>query len=175
MTRNRRRFDSFFTGLLRLVYLAALAPLAASANELEGRITRIIDGDTLVITDSAQRPHTIHLLGADAPELVQDFGQQSKTSLSAQALNQQALAECAEQDRYGHDLCIVRIRNKDIGLMQVRQGMAWWHQKHVLRQTPPMRNLYQQAEFNAKIRRFGLWSGKNPTPPWNWRHGRLEE
>ena len=27
----------------------------------------------------------------------------------------------------------------------------------------------EQAEFQAKIRRRGLWAGKNPVPPWDWR------
>ena len=175
MARFRRLRENFLPGLIRLLCLALMCSVTAQAKELEGRITRIIDGDTLVITDGSLSPHTVHLFGADAPELVQDFGPQSKTSLSALALNQPARAQCVARDRYGHELCVVLIHDKDIGLAQVTNGMAWWHQKHVLRQTPPTRRLYQQAEFNAKIRRFGLWSGKNPTPPWNWRHGRLEE
>jgi len=28
-----------------------------------------------------------------------------------------------------------------------------------------------EAEFEAKIRRAGLWSEKAPTPPWEWRRG----
>jgi endonuclease YncB( thermonuclease family) len=29
----------------------------------------------------------------------------------------------------------------------------------------------EHAEFEAKIRRAGLWSEKPPAPPWEWRRG----
>ena len=157
-----------------LIFLALLS-ITARADTLEGRVTGISDGDTLVLSDRALQQHTIHLFGTDAPELTQDFGQKARTSLSALALNQTATARCSERDRYGHELCVVFVRGKDIGLEQIRTGMAWWNQGHVLRQTTQDRSAYQHAEFNAKIRRMGLWNSKNPTPPWNWQHGRLEE
>ena len=161
--------------LKRLLCLAALFSATANANELAGRVTRVVDGDTLVVSDSSHLPTTVHLFGIDAPELAQEFGQQSRTGLSALALGQSIQAQCVEQDRYGHELCVVWIRGKDVGLEQIGNGMAWWNQKHALRQSPQTRSLYRQAEFNAKIRRFGLWRGKNPMPPWNWQGERLEK
>ena len=155
--------------------MLALLTCGVRADSLEGRVTRIIDGDTLTLLDNAHQPHTIHLFGIDAPELTQDAGHKAKTSLSAQALNQPASAQCHAKDRLGHDLCILYINGQDIGLEQIRTGMAWWNQRHALQQTVQLRSVYQQAEFNAKIRRFGLWNSKNPTPPWEWPHGRLEE
>nr|MBP8163714.1 thermonuclease family protein [Propionivibrio sp.] len=51
----------------------------------------------------------------------------------------------------------------------VRTGMAWWNPQHTSLQSTQERADFQQAEFNAKIRRFGLWNSKNPVPPWQWR------
>ena len=158
-----------------LLILLAVLSVTARAETLEGRVTEVSDGDTLTLSDLELRPQTIHLFGIDAPELGQDFGPKARSSLSALAFNHTAKAHCTAHDRYGHALCVVYVQGKDIGLEQIRTGMAWWNQGHVLRQTAQDRSIYQQAEFNAKIRRLGLWNSKNPTPPWNWRHGRLEE
>jgi endonuclease YncB( thermonuclease family) len=57
-----------------------------------------------------------------------------------------------------------------IGLEQLRAGMAWYRQENA-QQTAQERAEYEHAEFNAKIRRLGLWNTMNPTPPWDWRHG----
>ena len=105
-----------------------------------------------------------------------DFGQKAKTSLSAMAFDQPATADCRTRDRYQREICVVTVAGKDVGLEQVLAGMAWWFQRYTSNQTPQERADYQQAEFNAKIHRFGLWNSKNPTPPWDWRKGmRLEE
>jgi len=34
------------------------------------------------------------------------------------------------------------------------------------------RNGWKKLEQDAKEARRGLWSGKNPTPPWKWRQKR---
>lgn len=175
MNHAKRSAVHFFRPLHGLVLTLALLSAVIRADTLEGRVTRIIDGDTLTLSDNAQRPRTIHLFGIDAPELTQDYGNKAKASLSARAINQAASARCHAKDRYEHDLCVLSIRGQDIGLEQIRAGMAWWNQRHALQQTAQVRSEYQQAEFNAKIRRLGLWNSKNPTPPWEWPLGRLEE
>ena len=38
---------------------------------------------------------------------------------------------------------------------------------------PPQRYEFEQAQFSAKNRRLGLWSHRNPAPPWEWRKGKL--
>ena len=158
-----------------VIVLAVWLGAPALAQSVEGIIVSVVDGDTLLVTDGTGHQRMIDLFGIDAPELRQEFGAQARTVLSALALNQAAVIECREQDRRGRDRCVVFIRGSDLGLAQVRAGMAWWNQFHLLRQTQAEQALYQQAEFNAKIRRLGLWNSKNPQPPWEWRQGRPDE
>lgn len=143
---------------------------AVQADELLGRVVAIADGDTLTLLDSNNTQHKIRIAGIDAPEKAQDFGQRSKTSLSALAFNQQATADCRKRDRYQREICVVIVGGKDVGLEQIRTGMAWWYRQYAAEQTAQERIDYELAEFNAKIHRLGLWSSKNPTPPWEWRH-----
>ena len=157
------------------VILLALLPPASHAETLAGRVVSIVDGDTLTLADTRNFPHTIRLLGIDAPELAQDYGQAARTTLSALAANQDAAADCRLIDQQLRTLCVVTIGGVDVGLEQIRRGSAWWYPPHNAPLSAKERADYEQAEFMAKIHRLGLWNSKNPTPPRDWRHGRPDE
>jgi endonuclease YncB( thermonuclease family) len=160
--------------LLRIaILLVQLLTTTAQAEILSGLIVSIADGDTLMLADTSKQVQTIRLLGIDAPEITQDFGRKAKTALSALAFNQQAIADCKIENRI--KLCVVVVGAHDIGLEQIRNGMAWWYKQHSAQQSAKERADYEQAEFTAKIHRLGLWNSKNPAPPWDWRHGRPDE
>ena len=158
-----------------VIVLSLLTTVSAHAEIITGRVVGIADGDTLTLLDATHQQHKIRLIGIDAPEKAQDFGQKAKTSLSAMAFNQDATAECRKRDRYRREICVVSVGGKDVGLEQVRMGMAWWYRQFAKEQTTQERTDYEQAEFMAKIHRYGLWTSKNPIPPWDWRHGRSAE
>lgn len=152
-----------------LVLVSILLALPASSAELIGRIVGITDGDTLTLLDAARQQHKIRLAGIDAPESHQPFGQRSKTNLSALAFNKEVIADCTKVDKYKRLICKVAVNGIDINLEQVKAGMAWHYKQYAREQTLRDREDYEVAEFNAKIRRFGLWADKNPEPPWEWR------
>lgn len=147
-----------------------LVSATAQADTITGRVVAIADGDTLTILDGTSQQHRIRVAGIDAPEKAQDFGQRSKTSLSAMAYNQTATADCPKRDRYNRGVCKIIVNGQDLGLEQVRAGMAWWYKQYSREQSPQDRADYEQAEFQAKTRRVGLWDSTNPVPPWEWRH-----
>lgn len=152
---------------LGLALALALFSTTVTAETIDGRVHSVVDGDTLIVIDTVSHLREVHLLGIDAPALTQPFGQNARTALSAPAANQPLRADCRKLGTL--DVCRVWIGGKDVALELVRAGMAWWNPQHVSQQTDPERADYQQAEFNAKIRRFGLWNAKNPVPPWQWR------
>jgi endonuclease YncB( thermonuclease family) len=171
---------------IRLVLLAGI--LAASpgvlAEVLLGRVVAIADGDTLTVLDAANTQHRIRIQGTDAPEKAQPFGQRSRQNLGALAFGKEARVEWDKKDRYRRIVGKVLVeppdapcRGKpdcpttlDVGLAQIQAGLAWWYRKYAKEQSPEDQRRYEQAEFEAKIRRSGLWSEKNPMPPWEWRH-----
>ena len=154
---------------LSLMILFGGLALVAHAETLNGRISAISDGDALILVDATNRQHPIRLLGIDAPDLGQDFSQPAKTALSALAFNQTANADCRLRDRRMREVCIVQVGALDLGLALIAAGAAWNAPQHSAQLTPLERGDYEHAEFNAKIRRFGLWNSKNPMPPWDWR------
>lgn len=155
---------------LEIILLSLLLPIAVHAADLTGRIVSIADGDTVTLLDQFNQQHKIRLKGIDAPEAHQPFGQKSKANLGAIAFNKDVIAECGKPDKYKRQICKVIIGSVDANLEQVKAGMAWHYKKYANEQSPNDREHYEIAEFNAKIRRLGLWADKNPVPPWEWRH-----
>jgi len=143
--------------------------LSAHALTITGRVVGIADGDTLTLLDSNQQQHKIRLRGIDAPENAQPFGQKSKSNLSALVFNREVVAECSKKDRYQWEICKIVVNGVDANLEQVKAGMAWWYRDYAQEQAPKDREDYEIAEFQAQSSRKGLWSEKNPLPPWEWR------
>jgi len=157
-------------GFLFLLLISSRVP----AETLTGRIVGISDGDTLTLLDAKRVQHKIRVAGIDAPEKKQPFGEKAKSSLSALTYNRSAEADCRKIDRYRRNVCVVFVGGMDVGLEQIKAGMAWWYQQYARDQTKRERIDYEHAESLAKLRRFGLWNNANPTPPWEWRHDRRQ-
>jgi endonuclease YncB( thermonuclease family) len=129
----------------------------------------ITDGDTITLLDSANRQHKIRLGGIDAPERGQPFGNVSRQHLAGLTIGKQAEADCPKVDRYERLVCRVLVDGKDVALAQLNAGLAWWYRKYANEQPPQERLTYEAAEDKAAVDRIGLWTDKNPVPPWEWR------
>jgi endonuclease YncB( thermonuclease family) len=129
----------------------------------------VTDGDTITILDRDKRQHKIRLNGIDAPEKGQPFGDRSRQHLASLVFDRNVRAECHKRDRYGRDVCKVLDGSRDVGLEQIRAGLAWWYRAYASEQTPEDQAAYERTEQDAKAREFGLWREPNPGPPWEWR------
>jgi endonuclease YncB( thermonuclease family) len=123
------------------------------------------------VLDDAKTPHKIRFAGIDAPEKGQAFGERSTQSLSALVFQKQIEARCHKKDRYGREVCAANVSLRDIGLEQIRRGMAWHYKEYQQEQTTQERLVYRDQEESAKGRRAGLWKDAKPVPPWEWRKG----
>lgn len=149
--------------------LAALLAHPAHAEQRRGKVVGVADGDTLTLLDEQRRQHRIRLDGIDAPERSQPFGQRARQSLASMAHGREALAECPKTDKYGRSVCRVVVDGIDVGLEQVRRGLAWHYVRYAHEQSPLAREEYARAEQQARGERSGLWSYRDPTPPWDYR------
>lgn len=170
---NRFECAAVFRRLSVAVLWALLTvnAIAGSVEPVRGRVVAVADGDTLTLLDENKVEHRIRLSGIDAPEKRQAFGERAKIAMSGRAFGRDAEAECRKVDRYQRRICVVRVDGKDLGLAMLEGGFAWWYRKYAAEQPKAERDAYEVAEFNAKASRVGLWSDKNPTPPWDWRRG----
>jgi len=156
-----------------LLLAAALAacPVFAASWVVEGRVVGISDGDTITVLDDSKTQHKIRIAGIDAPEKGQAFGERSKQSLSALVFQKSIEARCHKKDRYGREVCLIYVNRRDVGLEQIRTGMAWWYREYAHEQATQERLVYRDEEDAAKAARRGLWSDPKAIPPWAWRKG----
>lgn len=141
-----------------------------SADELRGTVVAISDGDTLTVLDAFRRQHRVRLAAIDAPERRQAFGTKSRENLSELTFRKDVIVELRKSDKYGRVLGRVLVAGQDVGLAQIRAGMAWHYLAYAKEQTPLNRIAYSEAESEARRLRLGLWSAPNPQPPWEFRH-----
>ncbi len=158
---------------MRLLFLALLAHLClpATAGQLLGTVTGVADGDSLYVTDTGNRRHEIRLLGIDAPERGQPYGDAAKRSLERLVYLQSVRVDWQKRDQYGRLLGkLTTSTGEDAGHNQIRSGLAWWNRKYAHDQDSEDAIRYREAEFLARKKRVGLWSQNNPMPPWRWRY-----
>jgi endonuclease YncB( thermonuclease family) len=161
------RLFPFFVGL---VLQASL--IACWSQTIDGRVVSVSDGDTLTVLDSNKTQHKIRLVGIDAPEKAQAFGQRSKQSLSDLVFNRLVTVETTKRDRYGRELGKVLVGTLDANLEQVKRGMAWHYKAYEREQSSQDRQAYTEAEAAARGARKGLWEDAQPVPPWEFRRNR---
>lgn len=140
------------------------------AKPFPGAFVGTADGDNLTILDGFNKQHRIRLSGIDAPEKAQPFGERSKQNLARLVLNRPAMADCPKRDRYGRQVCVVRVNDADVALGQLAAGLAWWYRRYAAEQTPQDRKTYAEVEQEAQEIRRGLWQDRDPIPRWEWRH-----
>ena len=154
---------------LLLFALCQLSFLAV-AGELSGLVVGVSDGDTIKVLDDSQRVHTIRLMGIDAPEKAQAYGQRSKQSLSDLIYRQKVLVEWSKRDKYGRTVGkVLTPEGTDICLEQITKGMAWHYKKYAGEQSAADQVQYSDAEKMARESQVGLWQDDMPVPPWVWR------
>lgn len=144
------------------LFLAGSA--AGLAEPTEGRLTRIIDGDTLSI-QVGNAPATFRLWGIDAPEREQAFGEQTAKAVEMLVLRKRVKVEPKSDDRYGRKLAEVYLPDgRSLGSLLVQAGYAWWY-----RQYAPGAKELERFETEAKAKKRGLWRATKPSAPWEFR------
>lgn len=134
-----------------------------------GLVIGVADGDTITVLDADNKQIKVRLAGVDAPEKKQAFGARSKLHLSEQVYKRIVTLECGKQDRYRRHVCIVLRDGRDMNLLQVKVGLAWWYRKYSTEQSFGDRQAYEASESKARAARVGLWVDANPVPPWDFR------
>ncbi len=153
------------------VIFALLSFLSAIgyADTFSGRVVSVADGDTVTVLTAENHQERVRLGAIDAPEKGQAFGQVSKQAMSDLVFNKQVDVDWYKRDRYHRIVGTVRINGLDVGLQQVKSGLAWHYKKYAFEQTVADRAEYEAEENSARSARRGLWIDPEPVPPWDWR------
>ena len=163
----------FFTNTFVIIFILNISFVRA---DFIAKVQRVVDGDTVHVVNKAGKKFKVRLTGIDAPEKNQPYGLASTYKLTEMLINKWVLLKSKPNngniysiDRYNRVLAKVIYDGRDINLFQVSSGYAWHFKRYQKQQSPLDRELYSEAELNAKKKKLGLWDEKNPVAPWKWR------
>lgn len=142
--------------------------MAAQTGSATGKVVGVSDGDTLKLLSEGRKQIKVRLEGIDAPEIGQSFGNNAKQALSELVFGKTVRLVVSTTDDYGRQIAQVYAGDVWVNLAMVEKGMAW--QYTLYSRDPGLR----QAEARARAERAGLWKDRDPTPPWDFRHGKVK-
>jgi len=156
-----------------LLVLSACSPvLSQPVEDLNGRVVRVSDGDSLWI-ESADRFEwlQVRLYGIDAPESewpgmwpAQPYSDEAKKYLVERVAGRQVSVRLKDIDTYGRAVGEVFLDGRSLSRELIQSGLAWWNRKYA-----PADADLRYLQEKAKTAKLGLWAQENPTAPWEHR------
>lgn len=145
----------------KIFNLNAFSVSNVSSKVIEGKVVRVIDGDTVEVLDKFKNKHRIRLYGIDAPESKQDYGQKAREFLASLIASKDVKVLITGTDRYSRNIGKIVFDDKDINAEMVLQGFAWAYEEYSTD--------YVKFQAYAKEHKLGLWQDKHPTKPSEFR------
>lgn len=134
---------------------------------INGKVTKVVDGDTMEITTQENKTFIVRLWGIDSPEKKQSFGIQAKEFIEVKILNQQAEFDLISVGKYDRNIGKLFLRNKenqrvDVAVVLLFNGFAHCSTQNI-------EDPYFTHEYSAKYSKIGLWSEKDAISPRDFR------
>lgn len=177
-TPSSTRLSRLAMGLAAAVALTLGSMSAAHAQyqQIRGQVSRVTDGDTLVIAVGGDSYNIRLGGGVDAPETAhqcnkfgrcarpgQPMSEEARRALEALALNKPAVASCDARS-YSRVVCHVRIDDRDMSTQMAQAGWTWADPRYA-------RADIKALVLQAQAKGLGIWAkmGQAPVAPWTWR------
>lgn len=134
-------------------------------NGLPYEVTKVLSGGVIVVTDANRLEHRVILLGVRAPKLDENFGQESKDSLSNAVIHKFAIIRRRNFTNAAEVIAEVMIDGSNVGLQQILKGMALLVPEQISGLSELEQRQYVEAATIAKVGKYGVWSGKKGVEP----------
>jgi endonuclease YncB( thermonuclease family) len=105
---------------LIIIVFSVCSSLLFANDILNGKVTTVIDGNTLEVVTADAETYRIVLHGIDCPELGQEYGEAAKLHLEKMILSKEIMVEMMGKDRWGNYVAIVFVN--DAGLDGRKRG-----------------------------------------------------
>ena len=156
--------------VLLLLIPFILVPAVLSDDLIAARVVGVADGDNIIALTANNKRIIIKLGGIDCPEIGQAFAQEALQFTSDQCLGKTVKYRIFGIDIYNRIIATVYLEDgRELNLEIIKAGFAWHYKRYSTRPD------YADAETQARRDGVGLWTGKNPMPPWEWRKQRGNE
>jgi len=150
-----------------VILCAFLCTATVKGSSLFGKVIEVNSGDVITITN-LNRPVRVKLMGVDAPEMNQAFGDVAKQHLSDLVYEKSVLVEYAGIAADSSLTGRVLLNDADIGAQMIRDGAAWFDPSNGNRLSPTNQEVYQQSEQAARSEKRGLWQDEHAVAPWEF-------
>jgi len=163
------------SGLAALLLMLA-GQAQAAGFQLEGRVVRVADGDTLTVLLDNRQQQRVRLASIDAPETTKDarrpgqpYAEASRRYLSELVAGKDVRLSCFEKDRHGRAVCDVLLEGgQTANQKMVEAGLAMANREKRGRFLRDAR--IDGLEREARRAGLGIWSEQEPVAPWQWRY-----
>ncbi|MBD9361767.1 thermonuclease family protein [Methylomonas fluvii] len=151
---------------LVVLFLNLFLSVPALAEQHQGRVVGVHDGDTFTLLDAGNQQTKVRLAEIDAPEYGQSYGKKAKQELSSLIFGKAVMVTVQDTDRYGRLVGRVFADNQDVNAQMIERGAAWVYLKYL--KDPSLLPLQTDAQQAKR----GLWKlpESERIPPWEWRH-----
>ncbi|OCG38103.1 hypothetical protein A9G26_00395 [Gilliamella sp. Bim1-2] len=134
--------------------------------DFNGKVVKVIDGDTVDILTIKKQKIRVRLLDIDAPESKQAYGNVSRKYLASLIAGKNVFVKENKKDIYKRTLGTIFLNKVNINAKMVEKGYAWAYRYKGVANNKMMVKLETRAKQNKK----GLWKDKHPIAPWDFRH-----
>ena len=156
-----------------VVSLCLLCSAAIAGEQIVGKVARVFDGDSFIVTSASGERIEVRLAGIDAPEKNQPYADNARAALRGLILDRDLRLEVLDVDQYGRKVARAfrQTDGLDINAELIRRGHAWVYRRRAYDLA-----LYD-LEREARERKLGLWAlpESEREPPWRWRRAHPPE
>lgn len=150
--------------------VAAVISSVCQAAVYHGRVDRVVDGDTLIVTTESDQLR-VRIRGIDAPEKDQPYGTEARKALNAMVIGRSVMLMTDGKDKYGRVLASVASGETDIGLQLLEKGLAWVYTGIQRTEMPEeWKQAYKTAEAEARVGGRGGFYTNARVKIGHWRH-----
>lgn len=149
--------------LVRVAHTSSQSSLPSSLAAGMFRVTHVVDGDTIDVTDASGTKHRVRFIGIDTPETVdqrkkiQCYGPEASARMKDLIEGESVMFEAnpaEDTDDYGRWLRYVFLGSTDIGAQMLEEGYA----RSLCAAFPhPKCATYDALEVQAKANGVGRW------------------
>jgi micrococcal nuclease len=143
--------------------VTCLLSFAHADDTVEGKVTKIIDGDSIIVTDAADKEYEVQLEGIDAPEMKQEFGKEATEGLTKMLKDKPVKITWKSKDNFDRVLAQVYVEKTHINIEMLKAGFAWHFKRYNKSEE------LAKAETEAREAKKGLWAKESPMAPWEYR------
>jgi micrococcal nuclease len=165
------KISAIMLALFLVLFITPPAIAGTPLQTVKGFVSRVFDGNNVIVKTRDRKTLKVCLYGTDAPELNkinrktrriikpgQPFGSEAKSFLSSMVFGKDVRLEVMEIEmgRHKRMVSIVWVGEKNVNLEMIKAGMAEAYADYM--EDQQYRHQFLEAEIEAKAKRRGIWS-----------------